>query len=351
MELTTMIITKTPYRVSFFGGGTDYPEWYSLHGGKVISTSINKYCYLTARFLPQFFDCKHRISWSLIEEVNEFQDIKHPAVREVLKAFNFSEGISIHHEGDLPARAGLGSSSSFMVGILHACYLLKGEYPSKQHLAEQAIHFEQTVLNDCVGIQDQIAVARGGLNYINIQKDGSFEVYPLNIPQKRIQTLQDNMMLYFTGTTRYASEIAKKKVESFTEKEAQVKQMSSLVDQALDTLLNNRPLAEFGELLDESWKIKRSLTSCISTEMIDDIYERARSAGAIGGKLLGAGGGGFMLVFCPPEKQANVRAKLNDLLEIPFEFDFQGADTILSPNFSILKNQDFTTFAKKAHAS
>lgn len=345
-----MIITKTPFRISFFGGGTDYPEWYSKHGGKVISTSINKYCYISARFLPEFFQHKHRIAWSRIEEVDEYQEIAHPAVREVLKAFNFAEGLSIHHEGDLPARTGLGSSSSFMVGLLHACHLLKGEYPSKRYLAEQAIHFEHEVLKDCVGVQDQIAVSLGGLNYINIEKNGSFEVYPLNLPQRRIQLLQDHMMLFFTGITRYATEIAQKKVQSFEQKETEIKQMSGLVDQALDVLLNNRPIAEFGELLDESWQLKRSLASGITTDLVDDAYQRAISAGAIGGKLLGAGGGGFLLVFCPPDKQHKVKAKLNDLLEIPFEFEFQGADTVLATNFSILRNREFTQFDEKAHA-
>lgn len=345
-----MIITKTPFRVSFFGGGTDYPEWFQEHGGKVLSTSINKYCYLSARFLPQFFDHKHRIVWSQIEEVAEFDEVKHPAVREALKAFKFHEGLSIHHEGDLPARAGLGSSSSFMVGLLHALHLLRGEYPSKKHLAEQAIYFEQKVLNECVGVQDQIAVALGGLNYITIEKDGSFEVYPLSIPHKRINELQTHLMLFYTGTTRFASEIAQNKVKSFAEKQFELKHMSNLVDEALDILLKDRPINEFGELLDVSWKLKRSLTSCISTELVDDAYARARTAGAIGGKLLGAGGGGFMLIFCPPEKQTSVRNQLSDLLEIPFEFDFQGADTIITPNFSILRNLDLTQSPQKASA-
>lgn len=323
-----MIISRTPFRISFFGGGTDYPVWFEEHGGQVLSCSINKYCYISARFLPPFFEYKHRIVWSQIETVTDTDEIIHPSVRACINHLGITDGIEIHHNGDLPARSGLGSSSSFTVGMLHALHGLSGKMRSKSQLANDAIHIEQQVLNEAVGIQDQIAVAHGGFNHVEIKQDGHYLVNPVTLSANRIKDFQQHLMLYFTGISRFASEIAQTQIEETPNKTKELAQMSDMVTQALNILNSDAPVSDFGDLLHESWILKRGLTSKISNPHIDDIYETARNAGAYGGKLLGAGGGGFMLIFAAPEKQNTIRKKLGDILEIPFSMEYDGSRII-----------------------
>jgi D-glycero-alpha-D-manno-heptose-7-phosphate kinase len=323
-----MIISKTPYRISFFGGGTDYPCWYKENRGAVLSTSVNKYCYITMRYLPPFFPHKHRIVYSKIETVNNINEILHPAARATLEFARIDKGVEIHHDGDLPARAGMGSSSAFTVGMLHSLYALKGQIPSKEKLAKEAIYIERDILKENVGAQDQVATAFGGFNKINFSGNDDITVQPICIPDARIKELKNHLMLYFTGFSRIASEVAKSQIENTPNKRRELNFMCQMVDEGVKILSENHPISDFGKLLDEAWRMKRSLTDKISTSQIDQIYERATKAGALGGKLLGAGGGGFMLLFVPPEKQALVREALKDLLEVDFDFERDGSRII-----------------------
>ena len=321
-----MIITRAPFRVSFFGGGTDYPAWYMKNGGKVLATTIDKYCYISVRELPPFFDHKFRIVYSKIESVKKIDDIVHPAVKAVLNYHGSSQGLEIHHDGDLPARSGLGSSSSFTVGLIHALRTLEGKASSKDQLARDAIHIEQNLIGENVGSQDQISAAYGGFNKIEFHKDGTFIVEPIIISTRRREELSNHFMLFFTGFTRLASEIAESQIQNMHNKSKELEKMREMVDQAIDLLQDEQSSIEaFGELLDQSWSYKRSLSDRITTPEIDEIYAKAKKAGAIGGKLLGAGGGGFMLLFVPPDKQAAVREILNKLVYVPFEFDSSGS--------------------------
>lgn len=329
-----MVISRTPFRVSFFGGGTDYPVWFEKNEGRVLSSTINKYCHISARYLPPFFECRNRIVWSRIECVNSVDEIQHPAVRASLKFLDVHSGVEVHHDGDLPARTGLGSSSAFTVGMLNALYGLKGVMASKARLADEAIYVEQTLLNEAVGIQDQIQVAHGGINLIEIRRDSSYSVRPVVMPHERIQALQDCLMLFYTGISRYASEIAETQIKSIPDKERELHEMALMVDNAVDILTAGGSLDDFGRLLHESWIIKRGLTDVISNHNIDEIYQTAIGAGALGGKLLGAGGGGFMLIFSRPEQQPNIRRALRGLLEIPFGFEFVGTQIIYCDNGS-----------------
>ena len=322
-----MIISRTPFRISFFGGGTDYPAWYRENKGAVLSTAIDKYCYINCRYLPPFFEHKSRIVWSRIETVNDINEIQHPAVRATLKFTDIKRGVEIHHDGDLPARTGLGSSSSFTVGLLHALYALKGIMPSKMQLAKEAIHIEQNVLKENVGSQDQVSVAFGGFNKIEFKGDDDISVNPVIMDSGRLKQLQDYMMLVFTGFSRTASEIAREQIKNTPKRRRELNTMLQMVDEGVNILKSN-DLFEFGKLLHESWQLKRSLTDRISTPEIDDIYAAARGAGAIGGKLLGAGGGGFFLLFAKPEIQPKIKAKLNRLLCVPFQFENLGSQII-----------------------
>jgi D-glycero-alpha-D-manno-heptose-7-phosphate kinase len=324
-----MIITRTPLRVSFFGGGTDYPAWFREHGGAVLATTIDKYLYLHCRYLPPFFDFKSRIVWSKIEQVQQPSEIAHPAIRGVLEWMKIGEGVEIHHHGDLPARTGLGSSSSFSVGLLHALHALRGELVSKRKLAEEAIFVEQQVLQENVGVQDQIQSAFGGLNRIDIRTDGSFEVTPLVVRAERLAGLQKHLLLLYTGLSRTASEIAAEQIATVGAKTAELKAMREMVDQGERILVGTGDLCEFGRLLDESWKLKRSLSSKIAPSFVNEIYDTARQAGADGGKLLGAGGGGFMLIFVTPDKRASVLKSLQNLLPVPFQFERSGTQIVL----------------------
>lgn len=325
-----MIATRTPFRISFFGGGTDYPKWYQEHGGAVLATTINKYCYITCRMLPPFFEHKHRIVYSKIENVREIDEIRHPAVRAVLHWANMEKGLEIHHDGDLPARSGLGSSSSFTVGLVHALCALDGKFISKEDLAKNAIHIEQNIILENVGSQDQLSAAYGGFNHIQFHRDGSFEVSPVIISIERLMELQKHLMLCFTGFSRIASEIAKSQIDNFKNRENELKLMKEMVDESLHILHNpNIEIDEFGRLLDQSWKYKRSLSDRVSTPEIDTIYETAIQAGATGGKILGAGGGGFLLLFVKPEFQNNVRDRLRNLVHVPFNFENSGSRVVL----------------------
>lgn len=325
-----MIITRTPFRISFFGGGTDYPAWYQRHGGVVLATTIDKYCYISCRYLPPFFEHKYRIVYSKIENVQNLSEIQHPAVKAVLGVYDCQDGLEIHHDGDLPARAGLGSSSSFTVGLINAVMALRGKYISKDELASQAIHVEQKVIQENVGSQDQISAAFGGMNRIEFHQDGSFEVSPIVLPKERLAVLQSHLMLCFTGLSRTASEVAKFTIENMDKREKELRLMQELVDRAVSVLQSRTaPIEEFGQLLHQSWMYKRQLSDMVSTSDIDTIYESARNVGAIGGKLLGAGGGGFFLLFVRPERQKEVQEKLSRLVHVPFRFESAGSRVVL----------------------
>lgn len=323
-----MIITRTPFRISFFGGGTDYPVWYKENSGAVISTTIDKYCYISIRYLPPFFEHKHRIVYSFIENVKDINDIRHPVVKALLKLFKINKGVEIHHDGDLPARAGLGSSSAFTVGMLNSLYALKGKIISKHDLAKQAIYVERGVLKENVGSQDQVACAYGGFNKIIFHNDNNFRVEPITLQKERLRQLQDHLILVFTGLSRFASEIASDQIKNISEKKKELSAMRQMVDEAVNILNSNRNIINFGKLLHESWQLKKKLSNKISNLQIDAIYEKALRNGAVGGKLLGAGGGGFMLLFVPPEKRKKVKLGLKDLLEVKFVFENDGSQII-----------------------
>jgi len=323
-----MIISRTPFRVSFFGGGTDYPVWFREHGGQVLATSIDKYCYISCRYLPPFFAHKSRIVYSRIESVDAAESIEHPAVRECLRFMRVEEGLEIHHDGDLPARTGLGSSSSFTVGLLHTLNALREKMPAKMQLARDAIKVEQELIKETVGCQDQVTAALGGFNRISFRPDGGIVVEPVILPGPRLEALQSRLMLFFTGFSRHASVIAEKQVQATPSKRPELKRMGEMVDEALSVLGGDGDLAAFGRLLHESWLLKRGLTADVSTGPIDAIYETARKAGASGGKLLGAGGGGFMLLYAEPERQPAVLEALDHLLHVPFRFESGGSQIV-----------------------
>lgn len=330
-----MIISRTPFRISFFGGGSDYPAWYLKYGGKVIGTTIDKYCYISARYLPPFFNYKHRIVYSNMEYVNSLDEIKHPAVRGILKTFDPPQGIEIHHDGDLPARSGLGSSSSFTVGLLHAMHALRGEMRTKRQLAQEAVNMEQDILAENVGSQDQIFATYGGLNTIDFQKDGTFDVRAMILPKQRMTDFQSHLMLCFTGITRIASEVAKSHIENLEKRKREIQLMQQMTNEAIEILSDhNAPMERFGKLLHENWKYKRGLSEKISNPEIDQIYQTAIDCGAYGGKLLGAGGGGFMIFFAPPAVHAKIREKLSRLVHVNFRFEFLGSKIVVYEPYS-----------------
>jgi D-glycero-alpha-D-manno-heptose-7-phosphate kinase len=329
-----MIISKTPFRISLFGGGTDYPEWYHENGGSVLATTIDKYCYISCRHLPPFFEHKHRIVYSKIESVKTTEEIQHPVVRAVLSNLSINAGLEIHHDADLPARSGLGTSSSFTVGLINVLYALKGLHVSKHDLAKQAIYIEQEFLKENVGSQDQILAAFGGFNRIDFNADDSFNITPVVINKDLICKLQDHMLLFFTGLSRYASDIAKDKIANIKNNFRELTQMNEMVNEGLSIL--HRPsdaIKDLGTLLHESWKLKRSLSTKVSTPQIDEIYETGINAGAIGGKILGAGGGGFILFFAAPENHNKIRDRLKNLVHVAFNFDNTGSKIVVyEPN-------------------
>ena len=329
-----MIITRTPFRISFFGGGTDYPGWFTQHGGAVLSTTIDKYCYISCRKLPPFFEHKHRIVYSLIENVISNNDINHPSVRAVFNWASITEGLEIHHDGDLPARSGIGSSSSFTVGLVQAIYALRSKMVSQEQLAKDAIHIEQNLIRENVGSQDQIAAAFGGFNKIEIFRDGQFDVSPIVLPPERQQEFLSHLMLFFTGVSRVADKIAKSKIENLNKRQNELQNIRQMVDYGHSIIINSHTaITDFGRLLDQSWRYKRSLSEQVSTPYIDDLYQTALDHGALGGKILGAGGGGFLLLFAKPHNHKKIREALNDLVYVDFKFENTGSRVVLyQPN-------------------
>ena len=323
-----MIISRTPFRVSFFGGGTDYPAWYRKHGGAVLSTTFDKYTYITCRWLPPFFTHKYRVAYSKLEDVTKPAEIVHPAIRAVLTTYEGDQGIELHSDADLPARAGLGSSSAFLVGLLNAIEGLHGKRVSPLWLAKEAMRYEQDVLAEHVGSQDQVAAAYGGLNIIRFSTDDDIAVEPVVLSKQRKETLERHLMLFFTGFSRNAPEIAKTQIDNIESRAQELHAMFNMVGDALDILTTEGDIRQFGEMLHQTWMNKRRLSQKITNERIDGIYETARQAGAIGGKLLGAGGGGFILFFVEPEKQAAVKQAISDLLYVPFKLESGGSQII-----------------------
>lgn len=323
-----MVISRTPFRISFFGGGTDYPVWYEKHGGAVIGATINKYCYITCRYLPPFFKYNYRIRYTKQEYKRRLEQIKHPSVRECLRYLGIQRGIEMQHNADVPAMSGLGSSSSFTVGFLNALYALQGQMVDKKKLALDAIHVEQEMIGESVGSQDQTLVSHGGLNKI-VFGAREINVIPITISQKSLDLLQDHLMLFFTGMTRRASDVAREQIKATHKKTRELKAMLKLVDEAYKVLSDSGDsLDEFGRFLHASWQLKRRLTKKISNGIIDEIYETALAAGALGGKLLGAGGGGFMLFYVKPQYQPKVKEALKRLLFVPFKFEPHGSQII-----------------------
>jgi len=331
---TAMIMSRTPFRISLFGGGTDYPRWYRQHGGAVIGTTINKYCYISFRHLPPFFEHRHRIVYSHIELPQTIEDIQHPAVRNVLLDQEITEGVEIQHYGDLPARSGLGSSSSFTVGLLNALRAHRGQISSPEWLANEAIRIEQDVIQEAVGSQDQIWAAYGGTNFIDFHSDGSFKLTPLVMSQQRRDELQSHMMLFFTRFSRVAETIAARKIENLLAREKQLHTMREMAEEAREILQTpNRSIEELGMLLRGSWSLKKELADGVTTPAVDEIHEVAMRAGALGAKLLGAGGGGFMLVFAEPAKHAAIRTALKQLIEVSFTIGSAGSRIVIyEPN-------------------
>lgn len=322
-----MIIAKTPFRMSFFGGGTDMPEFYKEHGGAVLSTTFDKYCYVNVRHLPPFFEYTTELSYSRTERVKDIDEIQHPAIREAMR-FLHMRNIRLTYEADLPARSGLGTSSSFCVGMLDAFYALKGKYADKRKLADDAIYLERVLCKEAGGIQDQIAASFGGMNKISFSSNG-YEVNPVIIFPDKKKLLNENLLLYFTGFSRFSADIQVQTKKEMKDKLSQLKEMYRLVDEAENILTNKESdLDEFGRLLDYSWRLKKETGSGISTNTIDEIYEMAKAAGALGGKLLGAGGGGFLLFYVQKEKQEAVKKALDKLLYVPFEFENHGVQIV-----------------------
>jgi D-glycero-alpha-D-manno-heptose-7-phosphate kinase len=329
-----MVISMTPYRLSLFGGGTDYPAWYRENGGAVLSTSINKYCYITCRYLPPFFSHKHRFVYSKVENVANISEIKHPSIKAVLESMNWEKGgLEVHHDGDLPARSGLGSSSSFTVGLINALTSLQDHQLSKRELANKAIYVEQNIIKEAVGSQDQIASAYGGINKIEFERDDSYDVQPVILTPEKKRYLESHFMLFFTGISRYATE-AKSQIKNMGSRKKELTRIRQTVDEALSIIdSSNSFAAELGELMHEAWKYKRSISDKVSNKTIDDIYQAAIESGAYGGKLMGAGAGGFMVFMVKPELQERVRERFKDLTYVPFEFENFGSKIALyQPN-------------------
>ena len=324
-----MIITRTPLRISFFGGGTDLPAYYKNYGGAVLSTTIDKYQYITCRLLKPYYEYKHQLRYgSAYELANEFDEIKHPSIRETMRFFNVTYGLDLNYSTDVPARSGLGSSSAFTVGLVNALYGMEGKMPSKRRLAVEAIHIEQDLIKESVGSQDQIATAFGGLNYITFEKDGGFFVHPVVISKNRKEELERHLILVFSGFQRFAANIEQDKIKNLERKKEVLYRMNKITQEALEILTGDGDICEFGRLLNKTWELKKSLSDKVSNAATDKLYNIGLSNGALGGKLLGAGGGGFMLFFCKPADRANLLAHLKDYLHIDFQFENNGSQVI-----------------------
>lgn len=325
-----MIISRTPYRISLFGGGSDYPQWYREHGGSVLGFAIDKYCYLSVRELPPFFEHKHRIVYSFIELVDKIEEIQHPAVRHILQEFNVEKGLEIHYDGDLPARSGLGSSSSFTIGLIKALYALEGRMISKRALSKKGIYIEQNVIRENVGSQDQVWAAYGGVNRIDFSPDESISVSPIIMSRGRHMELQRSLMLFYTGVSRIADGIAKRKITNLKNRKSHINRMIEMVDEAEGILANPEwSYQDLGKLLHESWMLKRELADGVTTPLIDEAYETARKNGAIGGKVLGAGGGGFLAFLVDPKRREEVAKSLSGLLPVDFGVDTVGSKIVV----------------------
>ena len=321
-----MIITKTPYRISFFGGGSDYPEWYNKYSGTVLSTAINKHIYITCRFLPNFFEHKYRIVWSKIENVQKIKNIKHPMVKNLLKHLNISDGLEIHYDGDLPAGSGMGSSSAFTVGLIKALYCLQRRKITNFDIAKKAIFFEQKIMKEVVGSQDQIATAIGGFNKILFNANDNFKI--IKNKKKNIKKLEENLLLIFTGKKRTAQDIAKKYANKLTTiNKGFIKLMIDHVREG-EKILNGNNIDEFGKLLHSAWVTKKKLSSHISNDEIDNLYDYSLKKGALGGKLLGAGGGGFFLFYIKKEMQDYFLKNNKKIINVPFNFTNNGTEII-----------------------
>ena len=338
-----MIISRTPYRISFFGGGTDYPAWYLKHGGQVLSTTIDKYLYISCRYLPPFFEQSLRLVYSKIEMCQHSSELNHPSAREVMQFLGIDNGLELHYNGDLPGRGGLGSSSAFTVGLLNALYAYKGQMVSPHRLAMESIHIEQDIIKETVGSQDQTNVAYGGFNKIRFKQNGEITIDPVTISYERIQALDENLMLFYTGILRTAEKVAKSYVNIIEEKEKQLLLMHDMVDEAIELIVNGN-LDDFGYLLNDTWQQKRSLSKMVSNSQVDEIYASAINAGALGGKLSGAGGGGFLLLYVPVEKQPDVKQKLSHLLHVPFNFQPTGSQIIYYDKHKEYKEEEKKRF-------
>ena len=324
-----MVICRTPVRISFFGGGTDYPEWYLHNGGQVLSTTINKYTYANCRYLRPYFTKKYRFTYSKIENVNSIDEIEHPLIKGCIKFLNIKQGLEIHYDAELPARSGLGTSSSFTVGLLNSLCTLKGVTIDKSTLVKNSIHIERELLNETGGIQDQISAVYGGINHIFFNKSGKYKVTEIKIPEKTKKDLNSHLMLFYTGIQRISSDIANQQLKRIRQNKKTLQHIFDLVDKAKAALLKNSIL-DFGQLLHETWVYKKSLSKNISDNFIDEIYQKSLTAGAIGGKLCGAGAGGFLLIFAEPEKQEAIRHSLNHLIHVPFKFENDGSKIIFN---------------------
>lgn len=323
-----MIISRTPFRISFLGGGTDYPQWYRRHGGTVLSTAIDKYCYLTCRYLPPFFEHKYRILWSKTEKCRALNEITHPVIPKAVSFMGIEKGLEIHHDGDLPARSGMGSSSTFVVGLLHTLFALKGLVVSRNELLEKSLHVEQNILDETVGSQDQTIAVYGGFNVIRFKRNDVIEVHPLTLSGSRLNAFNDHLMLFYSGISRRSSSIAECYVSNMRKKEKILHEMHDMVDEGVALLSSATDLRSFGELLHRAWCRKQELGKNINNSCCDDIYRRALQAGALGGKMLGAGGGGFMLFFVTPDHKASVRRALEKFVCVPIKINAPGSQII-----------------------
>jgi len=344
-----MIISKTPYRISFFGGGTDYPGWYREHGGAVLAAAIDKYCYLTVRNLPPFFEHRTRVVYSKVEDCRTNDEISHPAVRAILQQLKMESGVEIHCVADLPARSGIGSSSTFCVGLLHAVHSLQGRMPTRKQLALEAIHIEQDVLKETVGSQDQVMAAIGGLRHVSFLTSGEISAQLVPLPPARLREFNRHLMLFYTGIVRTASDVAQTYVADIQSKHRQLKLMSELVEEGMAILTGDDELNRLGGLFHDAWQAKRSLSAKVSNSQVDDLYDAARSAGALGGKLTGAGGGGFLMLFAPPERHDSIRDRLAHLVEVPFRIEPMGSQIIFYENVEGYEDSRTESASPDAH--
>lgn len=324
-----MIITRTPFRISFFGGGTDLPDYYNKYGGEVLSTTIDKYLYITCRHMPPYWDYKHRFVYgSNTELVSAIDEIVHPSIRETLRYLGIDYGVDLHYNTDIPARSGIGSSSSFTVGLLNALYGLNGKMISKEDLARKAIHIEQDLIKEAVGAQDQTAAAYGGLNHILFKQDGEIEVRPVTIFPKRSELLNEHLVLVFSGFQRFAKDIEQNKISQLGKHTQELERMKVYTRQAIDILNSDVDICEFGALLNDTWMAKKALSEKVTDDRIDELYQLGLKNGAVGGKLLGAGGGGFMLFFVKPEQRQGLLTALKEYIHVPFSFENSGSQVI-----------------------